>query len=140
MVPMRDRNGGSHLLYTRICRPQRDTPARVVLINHGSPPDANARPIMQPAKCESEAARWFLTRGYLIVESPSPQGVYASGRFIGPTGQKIETDCGAKFLRLAAMPVEGAPVAQGQIVWLSEGQSVVVNCKAITKVTIGPAR
>lgn len=66
-VPMRDALGFSHLLYTRICRPQRETPARVVLINHGSPADSDARPRMQPFRCESELARWFLTRGYIVV-------------------------------------------------------------------------
>ena len=66
-VPMRDALGLSHLLYTRICRPRQDTPARIVLINHGSPPDSSARPGMQPSKCDSEAVRWFLTRGYLVV-------------------------------------------------------------------------
>ena len=66
-VPMTDAAGVSHLLYTRICRPRRDTPARVVLINHGLPPDPNARPAMPPSKCESEAVQWFLSRGYLVV-------------------------------------------------------------------------
>jgi dienelactone hydrolase len=66
-VPMRDKDGIPHLLYTRICRPRRETPARVVLINHGSPPDPGVRPRMQPATCESEAVQWFLTRGYLVV-------------------------------------------------------------------------
>jgi dienelactone hydrolase len=66
-VPMRDGLGFSHLLYTRICRPRGDTPARVVLINHGSPPDSNIRPTMRPSACESEAMQWFLTRGYLVV-------------------------------------------------------------------------
>ncbi len=67
LVPMRDAQGNSHLLYTRVCRPHRDTPARVVLLNHGLPPDPNARATMTPYKCESEAVQWFLTRGYLVV-------------------------------------------------------------------------
>lgn len=66
-VPMRDEFGATRLLYTRICRPSGDTPARVVLINHGSPPDASARPGMQPASCYSEAVQWLLNRGYLVV-------------------------------------------------------------------------
>ena len=66
-VPARDAGGGSSLLYTRICRPPGDTPARVVLINHGAPPNPDARPSMRPASCENEAVRWFLTRGYLVV-------------------------------------------------------------------------
>jgi dienelactone hydrolase len=66
-VPMRDGFGGTYLLYTRVCRPSGEARARVVLINHGAPPDPNVRPTMQPAKCESEAVQWFLTRGYLVV-------------------------------------------------------------------------
>ncbi len=66
-VPMTDTFGQTHLLYTRVCRPRQDTPAQVVLINHGSPPNANARPTMVPLQCESEVARWFLSRGYLVV-------------------------------------------------------------------------
>src|ERR1019366_10774666 len=67
LVPMRDAFGLTHLLYTRICRPHRDTPARVVLINHGSPADPTARPGMQPAACDNDAMQWFLNRGYLVV-------------------------------------------------------------------------
>ncbi|MSP03256.1 MAG: hypothetical protein EXR07_19755, partial [Acetobacteraceae bacterium] len=66
-VPMRDKDGGSHPIYTRICRPRGEAPARVVLINHGSPPNASARPGMQPSRCESEAVHWFLSRGYPVV-------------------------------------------------------------------------
>jgi dienelactone hydrolase len=66
-VPMRDASGSPSLLYTRVCRPIADTPARVVLISHGTPADSTVRPDMHPPACESEAARWFLTRGYLVV-------------------------------------------------------------------------
>ena len=66
-VPVRDNIGFTHLLYTRVCRPRTEARARVVTINHGAPPDANVRPRMQPAKCESEAVQWFLNRGYLVV-------------------------------------------------------------------------
>jgi len=66
-VPATGAFGLTHLLYTRICRPSGDKRARVVLINHGLPPDAPVRATMQPTKCESEAAQWFLTRGYLVV-------------------------------------------------------------------------
>lgn len=66
-VPMRDAAGVTHLLYTRICRPRSDAPARVVLINHGSPANSAARPEMRPAMCDSEPVRWFLDRNYLVV-------------------------------------------------------------------------
>ena len=65
-VPAPDRNGRSHLLYTRICRPDGERPARIVLINHGKPPDANM-PKVKPATCTNDAVQWFLTRGYLVV-------------------------------------------------------------------------
>jgi dienelactone hydrolase len=65
-VPMQDARGGDHLLYTRICRPQGDRPARLVVINHGSPPDRAARSTMQPPACDAEAVQWFLSRGYAV--------------------------------------------------------------------------
>jgi hypothetical protein len=66
-VPMRDKDGAQRLLFTLICRPPGDAPARVVLINHGSPPNAAVRPRMQPMRCESEPVQWFLKRGYIVV-------------------------------------------------------------------------
>ena len=66
-VPVTDNSGVRQLLYTRICRPRTEARARVVLVNHGSPVDASARPGMQPSTCDSEAVRWFLTRGYMTV-------------------------------------------------------------------------
>ena len=57
---------GDRLLYTRICRPRGDSPARVVVINHGKPPDADV-PKVKPAACANEAVQWFLARGYLVV-------------------------------------------------------------------------
>jgi dienelactone hydrolase len=61
--------GREWLLYTRVCRPQGDRPARVVVIAHGSPPTASVRPGMEPASWDSEAVRWFLERGYLVAAS-----------------------------------------------------------------------
>ena len=66
-VPMRDQNGSEHLLYARVCRPAGNAPARVVLINHGSPPNPQVRPAMQPASCQSETVQWFLGHGYLVM-------------------------------------------------------------------------
>ena len=66
-VPTAGALGFTQLMYTRICRPQGDKRARVVLLNHGLPPDIATRQTMQPTKCDNEAAQWFLTRGYLVV-------------------------------------------------------------------------
>jgi pimeloyl-ACP methyl ester carboxylesterase len=70
-------DNGSHIL-VRVCRPATDTPARLVVINHGSPPDPAARPRMQVGRCDEEAAQWFLTRGY-VVAFPLRRGYGATG-------------------------------------------------------------
>src|SRR5690348_11361429 len=38
-IPMSDAAGNQHLLQTRICRPPGDTPARFVVIAHGTYPN-----------------------------------------------------------------------------------------------------
>jgi dienelactone hydrolase len=63
-VPMADTPQG---LYTRICRPASEAPARVVIVAHGSPPSSSARPGMTPISCDSEVAQWFLQRGYVVI-------------------------------------------------------------------------
>jgi dienelactone hydrolase len=70
-------DNGSRIL-VRLCRPGTDMPARLVVINHGSPPDPAARPRMQPGRCDEEAAQWFLTRGY-VVAFPLRRGYGATG-------------------------------------------------------------
>jgi dienelactone hydrolase len=66
-VPL-DIAGTRYLLYTRVCRPQGEEPARIVVFAHGTPAVAQ-RPGMQPLTCEGEAARWFLGRGYVVIAS-----------------------------------------------------------------------
>jgi dienelactone hydrolase len=70
-------DNGSHIL-VRLCRPATDMPARLVVINHGSPPDPAARPKMQIGRCDEEAAQWFLMRGY-VVAFPLRRGYGATG-------------------------------------------------------------
>lgn len=65
-------------LQARICRPASDAPAPLVIINHGSPPNGADRSRMQPGRCDGEAARWFLSRGYVVV--------FALRRGYGETG------------------------------------------------------
>lgn len=65
-------------IFVRVCRPPTDSPARLVVINHGSPPDSSDRPRMQPGRCDQEAAQWFTTRGY-VVAFPLRRGYGASG-------------------------------------------------------------
>jgi dienelactone hydrolase len=94
---MRDAQGAPHLLFTRICHPRGTVPAPVVVINHGTPARADDRPTRQPTRCDGEAARWFLTRGYMVVAGMR--------RGHGPTGGRLaETSGGcdaAAFVRSA---------------------------------------
>jgi len=77
-VPVTDAKGQALQLRARVCRPASDVPARLVVINHGSPPNAAARPTMQLGRCDAEAPQWFLRRGYVVV--------FALRRGYGETG------------------------------------------------------
>ena len=67
--------------------------------------------------------------GYLIVETPYyPDGqVYWQGRHRGKVGEPLVVLCGAGFLRLG-----NAPLTR----WFTDGQSVGVECQAVTRVKI----
>jgi dienelactone hydrolase len=66
-VPVADARGRVVQMQTRICRPAGDAPATLIIINHGSPPNAADRPKMRVGRCQQEAAQWFLSRGYVVV-------------------------------------------------------------------------
>jgi hypothetical protein len=74
-------------------------------------------------------------RGYLIVDSPTPSGVFAFGTFIGLTGRKLEVSCGPRFLRLGVPPTDGTTQPM-RIVWTGPGKSALVACKAVTRVSL----
>ena len=76
-IPL-DIAGYRYLLYARVCRPLGEAPARVVVIAHGSPPSADQRPGMNPVSCDSEAAQWFLKRGFVVI-SAMRRGYGATG-------------------------------------------------------------
>jgi len=95
-VPLND-NGRQYLLYTRICRPLGEAAARVVVIAHGTPPDLSARGTMKPLACNSETARWFLERGFVVVAGMR-RGYGATGGALvdtlAPCGQREYTRVG----------------------------------------------
>ncbi len=78
------------------------------------------------------------TRGFVIVNSAKPASVFLTGHFAGSTGTKLEVECGAKYLRLAA-PAAGAerPATPD---WTSEGRSITVACRATTTVALDATR
>ena len=77
-IPVTDGSGQTSQMQARVCRPAGDAPARLVVINHGSPPNPSERPRMTVGSCSGEAARWFLARGYVVV-FPLRRGYGATG-------------------------------------------------------------
>jgi dienelactone hydrolase len=76
----------------RVCRPAAAAPARLVVINHGSPANSAERPTMQPGRCDQEAAQWFLTRGY-VVAFPLRRGYgHAGGEWAENYGRCDQAD------------------------------------------------
>jgi len=110
-VPMTDAAGARHLLYARVCRPPGETPARVVILAHGSPPSESARPGMAPSACDSEAVRWFLERGYMVIAAMR-RGYGATGGIdveaVGICNQQEYARIGLESARDIAATVEYA--------------------------------
>ncbi len=65
-VPVTGADGATARLQARLCRPAAAGAARLVVIAHGSPPDAADRPRMRLTPCGAEAVRWFTARGYAV--------------------------------------------------------------------------
>ncbi|WP_430387283.1 hypothetical protein [Dyella sp. 20L07] len=66
-VPIDDPSGQHWMMQGRICRPAGVDKPKLVIINHGSPPNASDRPGMTLAGCDSEAVSWFTSRHYAVV-------------------------------------------------------------------------
>lgn len=77
-IPVTGADGGTTQLQARLCRPASSQPARLVVINHGSPPTESDRPRMLLGRCGDEAAQWFLARNYAVA--------FALRRGYGSTG------------------------------------------------------
>jgi len=77
------------LVYMRLCRPEAQAEARLVLINHGGTSGTAARMALRPTSCSNPAVRWFLERGY-AVGLPIRRGFGLTG------GDNVETreSCG----------------------------------------------
>jgi len=67
----------------------------------------------------------------LIVCSSASLDVYASGVLLGKTNEKLRARCHLKFVRLG----EGSPAA-----WRTDGTTVDIACRGVTRVTIDPTR
>jgi hypothetical protein len=78
-------------------------------------------------------------RGYVIVNSTKPASVFLTGNFAGLTGAKLEVECGAKFLRLAA-PVPAGTERPATPEWTSDGRSISVTCRSTTTIAFEATR
>jgi hypothetical protein len=67
-IPLTEASGTVRLLWTRVCRPEGNAPARVMVFIHGTAPTEARRRRLRPLGCGSEAAQWFLSRGGPFVE------------------------------------------------------------------------
>ena len=74
-------------------------------------------------------------RGLLRVsaETPPDAQVFMMGKPVGPVGKKLEVACGRTFLRVGQPPPEGKLTPP---TWLTQGQSVYVQCRMVTEVTL----
>ncbi len=64
---MVDGAGREQFLQARVCKPAGTGPFPLAVLNHGAPPDAADVPLMVPPSCAAPAARWLLSRGFLVV-------------------------------------------------------------------------
>jgi pimeloyl-ACP methyl ester carboxylesterase len=78
LVPVTLPHGHTAQLHARLCRPPGEAMARLVVINHGTPPNAADRRKVPLGRCDQEAAQWFLRRGYVVA--------FALRRGYGETG------------------------------------------------------
>ena len=77
-VPVVGANGATTEMQVRLCLPEDSNRSQVVILNHGSPPSASDRPLTNGFRCDSEPARWFLHRHFLVV-APIRRGYGATG-------------------------------------------------------------
>ena len=110
-IPLTQDDGGTVLIEGRTCRPAGDRPARVVVIAHGSPPLASARPGMTLTACSHEAVQWFTARGYLVVLSLR-RGYGATGGAYRESSSGCSVDVYAHSARVGQPPEQQLPAGE----------------------------
>ncbi len=126
-VSMTDTRGHTMQLKGRACYIEGAPPATLVLINHGSPPNASDRLKMALGRCDQEAAQWFLQRGYVVAfvlrrgygetggEWAEQYGGCSGGQFFS-AGLETAADIDATVRGLSSLPYvkPGGAVVVGQ--------------------------
>lgn len=122
------------VLVTQVCRPAADkfpdsAPAPLMLLNHGSPANSSQRPAMKPYACDSEAAAWFLARGY-VVAMPMRRGYgETSGPWLEDYGRCSDPDFYRGGLP-AAEDMESAVRYLEKLPYVQPGRTVIVGQSA----------
>ncbi len=135
-VEVRDADNQTRLLFTRICRPHTEAAARVVVINHGSPVKASARETMRPYACDSEAVRWFLTRGFVAV-LPMRRGYGATGGPYAETSANCRSERFVNAARETARDIEAARHYATTLPFVRPDASIIVGQSAGGWGTVG---
>jgi dienelactone hydrolase len=110
-APVTSADGTIVAMQASLCRPASASPARLVVIAHGSPPRASARPHMTLTPCDNEAVRWFTGRGYAVAlfmrrGYGGTDGPWAEGA--GPCAQADYAHAGLETARDIAAAVDAA--------------------------------
>ena len=114
-IPVTGADGEASQLQARLCRPASGQPARLVVINHGSPSGSD-RPRMQLGRCGEEAAQWFLARNYAVIFAlrrgyGSTGGAWAES--YGPCGNADYVHAGLETARDIDAVVQAATAMPG---------------------------
>lgn len=128
-VPVADESGGTTPIQTRLCLPAGNRPAPLVVINHGSPPNAAARARTQLHRCDEEATRWFLRRGFAVAY-PLRRGYGENG---GPTPESVPECAKADYVRSGletARDIGGVVVALTRLPMIKPDHAVIVGQSA----------
>jgi len=126
-VSSTDARGHTTQLKGRACHTEGASPATLVLINHGSPPNASDRRKMSLGRCDQEAAQWFLSRGYVVAfvlrrgygetggEWAEQYGGCTAGQYFS-AGLETAADIDATVRALSSLPYvkPGGAVVVGQ--------------------------
>jgi dienelactone hydrolase len=115
-APVTSADGSVVAMQASLCRPASPGPARLVVIAHGSPPNASARPRMTLTPCESEAVRWFTGRGYAVAlfmrrGYGGTGGSWAEGA--GPCARADYVHAGLETARDIAAAIDAATARPG---------------------------
>ncbi|MEP7123474.1 MAG: hypothetical protein ABJE95_21280 [Byssovorax sp.] len=72
-------------------------------------------------------------RGYLVLGGVAGARAFVNGGEVGAAEQRIAVPCGARYVRLGTIAEKGKPPT-----WVTAGRSVVVGCRAETRVELTP--